>query len=229
MLDLLSDKSSEVFKSKDSIVATAAQAVSFDARPVFDRFQRETDFDEAAARELWRELVRYLVMIGRFPKRGYGMYGPVDVLWHNFVLHTELYQDFCATHLGRFVHHHPCTTEKGSGWHGRYLQFLHDYRLVFDEAPPQHIWPVPDLSGPQGPSSAETTAGHHANPSHRSEAAANRGLFGSMIAFLGLETVLNNLAQDHRRWDGYGSSDGGGGGDAGGGGCGGGCGGCSGD
>ena len=31
----------------------------------------------------------------------------VDEAWHEFILHTRLYADYCANTLGRFIHHVP--------------------------------------------------------------------------------------------------------------------------
>lgn len=35
-----------------------------------------------------------------------------DVLWHNLILDTEAYLDFCLNYVGFFVHHKPYLTEK---------------------------------------------------------------------------------------------------------------------
>ena len=41
----------------------------------------------------------------------------VDVMWHEFILHTRAYQDWCDLTLGRFLHHTPAETlgAKASG------------------------------------------------------------------------------------------------------------------
>lgn len=36
----------------------------------------------------------------------------VDVIWHEFILHTREYQLFCKKALGRFLHHTPATAMK---------------------------------------------------------------------------------------------------------------------
>ena len=35
-----------------------------------------------------------------------------DVLWHNFILDTENYLDFCINYIGFFVHHKPFIDKK---------------------------------------------------------------------------------------------------------------------
>lgn len=31
----------------------------------------------------------------------------IDLVWHQFILHTELYSQFCINHFGRYIHHRP--------------------------------------------------------------------------------------------------------------------------
>jgi len=31
----------------------------------------------------------------------------VDEVWHNFILHTKLYRDYCLDNFGMFIHHNP--------------------------------------------------------------------------------------------------------------------------
>jgi hypothetical protein len=46
----------------------------------------------------------------------------VDEAWHEFILHTKQYADFCFSRFGKFIHHKPnesqdcsnCSTEKCS-------------------------------------------------------------------------------------------------------------------
>jgi hypothetical protein len=139
---------------KDSIANAAASAEAFDIAPVLERYKAEQAVDEAGARRRWRELVRFLLMVGHAGERGYGMHGPVDGLWHDFVLHTALYQTFCERYAGRFLHHHPGTSQPGAAWRAGYLRFLVDYRTVFGEAPPDDLWPLPTVSALKLPHSA---------------------------------------------------------------------------
>lgn len=37
----------------------------------------------------------------------------VDVAWHEFILHTRTYADFCRRGLGRFLHHTPAEAMRG--------------------------------------------------------------------------------------------------------------------
>ena len=36
----------------------------------------------------------------------------VDLVWHEFILFTRVYSDFCHVHFGKFIHHNPGGTQK---------------------------------------------------------------------------------------------------------------------
>lgn len=58
------------------------------------------------AGERWDEMLKFLVLAvtSDLPHAPSDL---VDTAWHAFVLHTERYEEFCLTRLGRFVHHRP--------------------------------------------------------------------------------------------------------------------------
>jgi uncharacterized membrane protein YgcG len=114
---------------------------------VIERYAAGHEVDKAKATRLWRELVRFLLLTAANPTRRYGMYGPVDGMWHDFILHTQLYAAFCEAHIGRFMHHSPSRTMAGARWESRYLQFLFDYRDIYGEPPPDDLWPIPPVRG----------------------------------------------------------------------------------
>lgn len=36
----------------------------------------------------------------------------IDLMWHQFILFTKDYSEFCKTYLGQFIHHDPLTTSQ---------------------------------------------------------------------------------------------------------------------
>ncbi|MQA24261.1 MAG: hypothetical protein GEU94_02050 [Micromonosporaceae bacterium] len=71
--------------------------------------------------------------------------GPLDELWHPFILFTSSYAEFCRQLGGGFIHHLPAgkgeakeQTEKSG-----YVLFLEDYEEILREPPPAHLWPRP--------------------------------------------------------------------------------------
>jgi hypothetical protein len=41
----------------------------------------------------------------------------VDTMWHDFILHTQAYRDWCSLALGRFIHHTPAEALGGKAKH----------------------------------------------------------------------------------------------------------------
>jgi hypothetical protein len=66
------------------------------------------------------------------------MIGPkVDEVWHQFILFTSQYREFCETAIGRFVNHQPNTSVTpvpAVAW----KNFVENYQRYFGEIP--NIW-----------------------------------------------------------------------------------------
>lgn len=63
---------------------------------------------EAQAAELFAEVKKYLALIARDPEAELPMFSTrIDQVWHEFVLFTREYAEFCVRHAGRFLHHAP--------------------------------------------------------------------------------------------------------------------------
>lgn len=123
--------------------AVIAKAITFPMKPVVERYAKDADVPIEVAREYEQELKRYLALCALDQTACYDMYGPVDKLWHTFLMFTQQYAAFCQSVAGRFLHHVPSTeTDKRNGKNReRYRRFLETYREEFREEPPAHIWP----------------------------------------------------------------------------------------
>lgn len=71
----------------------------------------------------------------------------VDQAWHLHLLYTRSYWiALCQETLGKQIHHGPTKGganehEKFENWYEKTLDF---YRVVFDQSPPEAIWPAPE-------------------------------------------------------------------------------------
>jgi hypothetical protein len=121
-------------------------AMSYDMSDVMGRYAERTRLSAEALREHEREIKRFLALSALNPGK-YGMRGPLDELWHTFILFTSSYATFCRRIGGRFIHHLPETPKTKSKQRARtqtsYGSFLSDYRRIFKEVPPAHLWPRP--------------------------------------------------------------------------------------
>lgn len=121
-------------------------AMKYDMSAVMERYAEETRLPQEALDEHEREIKRFLALCSMNPGR-YGMRGPMDELWHTFILFTSSYAEFCRELGGGFIHHLPASPkerrshdpDKKSG----YVRFLEDYEEAFGEVPPAALWPRP--------------------------------------------------------------------------------------
>ncbi|HEU0053807.1 MAG TPA: hypothetical protein VFQ39_11535, partial [Longimicrobium sp.] len=119
-----------------------ALAEAFPMDSILRRYISEHGLTWESAKEHERELKRYLVLCATRPEAGYGMMGPVDELWHTFIIFTREYAQFCDVVAGRFIHHVPRDPSDESGTIAAgYQKFLEDYAEMFGEEAPPHLWP----------------------------------------------------------------------------------------
>ena len=70
----------------------------------------------------------------------------VDQAWHQHLLYTRSWSDFCKNALGQRIHHEPTKggAEETDRFKTLYRQTLESYRGFFGE-PPEDIWPDADV------------------------------------------------------------------------------------
>ncbi len=119
------------------------KATNFPLEVVLRRYAHEEKISSEVAHEHARELKRYLALCALDPGENYGMRGPIDRLWHTFLIFTKLYAAFCKEVAGRFLHHEPTSEheKKSDVSRARYQRFLEQYHVEFGEEPPAHLWP----------------------------------------------------------------------------------------
>ena len=120
-------------------------AMGFPMPDVLNRYARDYETSLDYAKRLERELKRYLTLCALNPRKGYAMAGPVDGLWHTFLLFTRLYARFCDQTAGEFLHHEPGDIENENElqrFEEEYANLWSDYEATFGEPPPDTIWPT---------------------------------------------------------------------------------------
>jgi hypothetical protein len=73
---------------------------------IIQRFAKREGISVLNANRLGDELVRFLTLCATSTET----LAPsplVDDMWHHFILHTRDYGEWCALHLGKFIHHVP--------------------------------------------------------------------------------------------------------------------------
>lgn len=65
----------------------------------------------------------------------------IDQIWHEFILFTRVYQQFCQTRLGRFIHHQPSAQPSAEAQ--QYRATLSLYQRHYGQ-PDAAFWPQPN-------------------------------------------------------------------------------------
>jgi len=96
-----------------------------------------------------REYKRWMFICGSQPDDtpvGVGRAELVDEFWHQHLLFSREYTDFCDEHFGRYIHHQPC----GDGFKNvpaeldglePFEMFLEEYKKEFGQDAPEEYWP----------------------------------------------------------------------------------------
>jgi hypothetical protein len=136
----------KVDNAMEKVDKLTQKAMRYDIADVMRRYAEHTRLPQEALDEHEREIKRFLVMCAANPGM-YAMRGPLDELWHTFIIFTSSYAKFCRLLGGRFIHHQPTAPEEAPPKKARtqnsYQRFLKDYQLAFAEEAPAHIWPRP--------------------------------------------------------------------------------------
>ena len=126
------------------ILIQASNAFPMDR--ILARYCREQNISVEAARSHEHELKRYLVLRVLNPNLRFPMAsGPVDELWHNFLLFTQEYAEFCKQVGGSFIHHfpgppYPSESDVAEAQYD-FDRFIEVYEQTYNEIPPQQLWP----------------------------------------------------------------------------------------
>ena len=82
------------------------EVLAYKNKQVIKRFLKLYDVPQREAKELFRETKKFLWASSQ---TSHPLEPPliIDEMWHNFILFTRPYTDFCQQHFGYFIHHQP--------------------------------------------------------------------------------------------------------------------------
>ena len=88
---------------------TLAELLQYKNDNVISRFTDLFEVSDTEAEDIFTETKKFLY-ISRQP----GVFIPdelliIDEMWHNFILFTATYQDFCVRYFGGYLHHLPAS------------------------------------------------------------------------------------------------------------------------
>jgi hypothetical protein len=89
------------------------------------KLQAALNCDASRAEAALGEAVRFLCLIAAHPNTRLTPSHRVDLAWHEFILFTKAYREFCEQHFGRFVDHHPGGSDGQNRRHYRLALYLY--------------------------------------------------------------------------------------------------------
>jgi hypothetical protein len=86
--------------------ANLEQVMDYPLPPLIERFQQKLGLSQDAAMQLFDDTKRFLYLCG-ISDKPIAPNETLDFGWHQFLLFSEEYADFCQKNFGRFIHHRP--------------------------------------------------------------------------------------------------------------------------
>ena len=114
-------------KSLHSEILTAIPLLKNKLETIANRFEIDSS-------QLLTELIKYLVITNENNKTTSPSY-LVDLAWHEFILFTKYYHQFCFNNFENFIHHTPDSKSNTSGYKFTLKCYEKRYGL-----PPENIW-----------------------------------------------------------------------------------------
>ena len=83
-----------------------------------------------------REVLRFLYLVAHHNSGKLTPARRVDLVWHEFILCTRAYQEFCEQQFGRMIHHHPGGSDQEN--RRQFAETLRRYRQCFGTPDPSY-------------------------------------------------------------------------------------------
>src|SRR5436309_3499254 len=105
-------------KAKRATICTLDEALDYHNSDIIDRFLGIYDIPSSEAEQIFYETKKWVwLSANASQERRNGNHVPrlvidnflifIDEMWHNFILFTKLYQEYCLSRFGFFIHHNP--------------------------------------------------------------------------------------------------------------------------
>jgi len=100
-----------------------------------EKLLKEGKFDSPEDyKEAFTEFKKFVALTQLYSKRLGMISKKVDDIWHQFILFTPQYREFCDEYLGGYLHHLPRTSLTPLARNGR-ENFIDGYTKIFGELP----------------------------------------------------------------------------------------------
>jgi tRNA uridine 5-carbamoylmethylation protein Kti12 len=97
------------------------EVLAYQGEDIVDRFLHKYEVTLQEAEELFMETKKFLYLCITAPKGQKVVITDdlsiIDEMWHNFILFTREYHDFCQRFAGYYIHHVPTTKAERESFH----------------------------------------------------------------------------------------------------------------
>lgn len=100
------------------------------------KVQKATQLPPETAKSGLLEVLKFLSLI-HFTDSKLTPSHTVDLIWHELILFTRLYCDYCEEQFGRYIHHHPGGKQEEN--HRQFRKTIQLY-ILYIGAPPITFW-----------------------------------------------------------------------------------------
>jgi len=119
---------------------------SYEHKNLLLRIMRKCEVSESQAEELFTDLKRFLFVCGQQGRSSFVPTRSIDKAWHEFLMYTKDYDEFCAKYFGRKVHHNP-NELKAVADHLAIARTLKAARDAFGDSALKGNWIYTDVNG----------------------------------------------------------------------------------
>lgn len=119
--------------------------LAYEHPDLIERLIQKFELTREQAEDAFMDMKQYLYLAGT--RRG-GDFSPqseiVDEAWHNFMLFSLDYQNFCMKYFGRFIHHQPFNSSQpvecdGRGVRNTKLALKQEFGVIVEHHPRKNV------------------------------------------------------------------------------------------
>ncbi len=101
---------------------------------LIERIANALNCNAQEAVDALREVLRFMFLVSREENKQLTPSHCVDMAWHEFILCTKAYQEFCEVHFGRMIHHFPGGSK--AVHNEQFVRTLMQYETLFGKPEP---------------------------------------------------------------------------------------------
>jgi hypothetical protein len=122
---------------KEIETANLEEVLNYTNKDILARFQEKYDIEIAEVEIIFEETKKWLWLCneGLKPENNFNFVIDdsliiIDEMWHNFILFTKDYHDFCLINFGKYLHHQPTTVQDRNDWNKDYAKSIESYKEI---------------------------------------------------------------------------------------------------